>query len=409
MLAAIAEGTSTLRNWLPSGDTMATFQAIRDLGLEIVVKNRSVKAWDIQLTGKGLFGLIPPVKPLDCRNAGTCMRLLTGIMAGQDFESILDGSDQLRMRPMGRILKPLRQMGARIDGLDDRAPIRIKPSNLRGIVYQLPVASAQVKSAILLAGLFAHGQTRVQEPGPTRNHTERMLTAMGANLVVKDEWITISRQESALSPLDITVPGDISSAAFSIVAASIVPHSKITVSGVGLNETRIGLLDILATMGASFRKSNLHTMGGEPAADLTVQFEELHSMHVRGDLVVRAIDEFPILAVAATQAAGENIVREAAELRVKEVDRIALVAAELRKMGADILEYPDGMTISGPIRLHGAQVNSHGDHRLGMALVVASLAAYSESMVDNADCIADSFPGFVETMRQLGADLEWIE
>jgi 3-phosphoshikimate 1-carboxyvinyltransferase len=382
---------------------------MRDLGLEIVVNNRTVKAWDIQVKGKGLLGLIPPEEPLDCRNAGTCMRLLTGIMAGQKFESILDGSDQLRTRPMGRILMPLRQMGAHIDGPDDRAPIRIKPSNLEGIVYRLPVASAQVKSAILLAGLFAHGQTRIQEPGPTRNHTERMLAAMGVKVVVENDWIAISHQKSALSPLDITVPGDISSAAFPIVAASIVPHSEIIVNGVGLNETRTGLLDILTAMGASFGKRNLHTIGGEPAADLSVQFDELHSTHVRGDLVVRAIDEFPVLAVAATQAAGENVVREAAELRVKEVDRIALVAAELRKMGADIVEYPDGMTISGPVRLQGAKVNSHGDHRLGMALVVASLAANSESMVDNADCIADSFPGFVETMRQLGADLEWIE
>ena len=409
MFAALAEGPSTIRNWLPAGDTLATLEIVAALGAESTTTERSPQSWDLNIEGRGLHGLQAPLEPLDCRNAGTCMRLLTGILAGQAFPSVLDGSDQLRTRPMGRITQPLRPMGALIEDSDGRAPLRIKPSSLRGIDYVLPVASAQIKSAILLAGLYARTGTTVRQPGPARDHTERMLGAMGAPIEVDGNAITLRRLPKSLKlrPLDLTVPGDISSAAFLLVAAAIVPHSQVTILDAGHNETRTGLLEILYSMGAQISIGNRRVTGGEPAADMTVHFEEMHSTTVGGDVIVRAIDEFPVWAVAATQAAGDSTVRDAAELRVKEVDRISLLATELGKMGAKIGEQADGFTVSGPTRLSGAEVDSHGDHRLGMALAVAGLVARGPILIQNAGCIADSFPGFVETMRTLGANVEW--
>lgn len=427
MLAAIAQGTSVIRNWLPAGDTIATLEAMSALGTPIKIERISDQAWHLEIEGRGFHGIRKPVHALDCRNAGTCMRLLAGILAGQRFPSVLEGSEQLRQRPMGRIVSPLRQMGADIETRDERAPLHIRPAKLNGIDYVLPVASAQVKSAILLAGLYARGETRVYQPGPARDHTERLLQAMGAIIQNEDRWIILqppfgngslsdasisekkARPETELQPLDLTVPGDLSSAAFLLVAAAIVPHSQITIRDVGHNETRTGILDIIAAMGGAIEVSNRHTTGGEPAVDLSTHFDELHSTTVAGDTVVRAIDEFPAWAVAATQAAGPSTLREATELRVKEVDRISLLAGELRKMAVPIQEHPDGFTVSGPIRLQGAVVDSHGDHRLGMALAVAGLVATEPTRVDNAECIADSFPGFVETMVSLGANITWSE
>ena len=427
MLAAIAQGTSVIRNWLPAGDTIATLEAMRVLGAPITIEQISDQAWDLEIEGRGFHGLRRPPHPLDCRNAGTCMRLLAGILAGQRFPSVLDGSEQLRRRPMGRIVSPLHQMGANIEAREERAPLHFRPAKLKSIDYVLPVASAQVKSAVLLAGLYARGETRIYQPGPARDHTERLLQAMGAIVHSEDRWIVLqspfgngpsseetifeygARPEAELQPLDLTVPGDLSSAAFLLVAAAIVPHSQITIRDVGHNETRTGILDIIAAMGGAIEVSNRHITGGEPAVDLTSHFDELHNTTVAGDTVVRAIDEFPAWAVAATQAAGPSTLREAAELRVKEVDRISLLAGELRKMAAPIQEHPDGFTVNGPIRLQGAQVDSHGDHRLGMALAVAGLAATEPTRVDNADCIADSFPGFVETMLALGANIHYAE
>ena len=275
----------------------------------------------------------------------------------------------------------------------------------------MPIASAQVKSAILLAGLHAQGVTRVLEPGPTRDHTERLLEAMGVEVTRDGPWVGVAggTGQVELRPLNLDVPGDLSSAAFLLVAASITPHSRITIQGVGQNPTRTGLQDILDAMGASVTVSGRRATGGEPVADLAVAFDELQATEISGDTVVRAIDEFPIWAVAATQAAGQSRLRDAAELRVKEVDRISLLAGELARMGATIFEYPDGLAISGPTRLKGARVSSHGDHRLGMALAVAGLVANGETVVEDAGCIADSFPGFVGVMNALGADLEFIE
>jgi 3-phosphoshikimate 1-carboxyvinyltransferase len=408
MLAALAEGVSTVRNWLPAGDTLATLHAFQALGVPVAVEERSAQAWDLVINGRGRHGLTASATPIDCRNAGTCLRLLAGIMAGQRFGSVLDGSEQLRQRPMRRVVAPLRQMGANIADNDGRAPLIIEPAPLQAITYRLNVASAQVKSAVLLAGLYANGETRIEQPGPARDHTERMLQAMGADLRVEGDWVLVEGMGAGLRPLALTVPGDISSAAFALIAAAIVPHSQVTISNIGQNPTRTGILDLLAAMGAGFRLSHERVTGGEPAADLTFTFDELHATTAGGDLVVRAIDEFPIWAVAASQAAGTSTVRDAAELRVKEVDRIAVLAGELRKLGVQINEQADGFTVTGPTRLRGAEVDSHGDHRLGMTLAVAGLVAASPTLIHDAACVADSFPGFVETMQALGANMEWV-
>jgi 3-phosphoshikimate 1-carboxyvinyltransferase len=333
--------------------------------------------------------------------------LLAGLLAGQPFPATLDGSAQLRRRPMARVVKPLQQMGARIEADAGRAPLRIAPAALKGIDYAMPVASAQVKSAILLAGLYAAADTTVREPGPTRDHTERMLRSMGVTVETDGSRVTVRGRAARLAPLDLDVAGDFSSAAFVLVAATIVPESAVTIRQVGTNGTRTGLLEILAAMGAAVTVSPGSMSGGEPAADLTARGATLRPVVVRGDMVVRAIDELPIWAVAATQAAGESVLAEAAELRVKEVDRIAALVAALRRMGADVAERPDGLAVRGPARLRGAVVQSHGDHRLAMALAVAGLAAEGSTLVQDAGCIADSFPGFAETLSALGATVTW--
>ena len=412
LLAALADGISVIRNWLPAGDTLATLDVVRALGVSVEVDEHHPNSWDLRVDGRGLRGLRRPAGPLNCRNAGTAIRLLSGVMAGQSFPSVLDGSEQLRKRPMGRVTEPLQQMGADIRADNGHAPLHLRPAPLRGLAYHLPVASAQVKSAVLLAGLYTTEGVRVHQPGPARDHTERMLMAMGAVVTTQDGWVTLSDEPFGgrrLLPLDMTVPGDFSSAAFPLVAAAIVPHSQITIRGVGVNETRVGLLQVLRAMGADVRIGNQQMTGGELAADLTVGFAELHAVDVDGPTVVRAIDEFPVWAVAATQAAGRSTVRNAAELRVKEVDRIAVLVGELRRLSARLDEHEDGFTVHGPTRLRGASVDSHDDHRLGMALAVAGLAAEEPTIIHDAACMADSFPGFVETMRQLGAAMEWVE
>lgn len=411
MLAALAEGNSRVRGWLPAGDTQATLEAMRALGVAVDVDKRSTQAWDLAIRGRGLQGLQAPATALDCHNAGTCMRLIAGILAGQRFASVLDGSAQLRKRPMRRITEPLRLMGAQIEDNAGRAPLRIAPAALQGVTYEMPVASAQVKSAVLLAGLYAHGVTRVRQPGPARDHTERMLQAMGLAVDSDGSWISLQPPtgDQALRALDLTVPGDISSAAFVLIAAAITPHSQVVIENVGLNDTRTGLLGLLQAMGAPIQAQNRRESGGEPVGDLTTTFAEMHGAEAGGDVVVRAIDEFPIWAVAASQAAGRSVLRDAAELRVKEVDRIARLAGELRRMGIGVEEREDGFVIEGPTRPRGARVDSHGDHRLGMALAVAALVADGPTTIDGADCISDSFPGFVPTMQRLGTGMEWIE
>lgn len=408
MLGAIAEGTSTIRDWLPAGDTISTLEAFQALGVPIQIDKKSPQAWDLVIEGQGLRGLKRPSAPLNLRNAGTGIRLMAGILAGQSFSSVLDGSEQLRQRPMRRITQPLQAMGIDIVSTDGKAPMTINPSPIAATHTEMTVASAQVKSAMLLAGLYASGTTTIVEAGPSRDHTERMLAAMGADISWDDGVVTLNPVTS-LQPLDMTVPSDISSAAFVIVAATIVPHSEVTLCGMGINDTRTGILDMLRGMGAQLEWRNERQTSGERVADVTVRFDELHATAVSGNTIVRGIDELPIFAVAATQAAGETAVRDAAELRVKEVDRISVLAGELRQLGVTITEQPDGFTVTGPTRLYSNEVNSHDDHRLSMSLAVAGLIAHGLTLVHDAGCVADSFPGFVETMQALGAEMEWVD
>lgn len=363
----------------------------------------------------------PPSEPLDCGGSGTTMRLLSGILAGQPFRSVLTGNTQLGQRPMERIAIPLRRMGATVDDTDGHAPLIIMGGQLRGMDCVLPVASAQVKSAILLAGLYGGDPTTVREPGPARDHTERMLQAMGADLTVDGPVITL-RPGRPLRARHVAVPGDISSAAFLMAAAALVPGSDVALDQVGVNPTRTGALDVLRSMGAQILLADATKEGGgrdwgnEPAADLTVRASELQAtdrfyrLHrliaeIGGALIPRLIDELPLLALVATQAQGTTRIRDAAELRVKETDRIATTVAELRKLGAEIEGLPDGVVVRGPSPLVGGEVDSHGDHRLAMTLAVAGLLASGETLVHDADCIADSFPGFAETLRRLGANV----
>lgn len=406
MLGAIADGVSYVRRWLPAGDTLATLNAFRQLGVEIGVTKHSAQNWDLEIHGRGLRGLQAPSAPLDFVNAGTGIRLAAGLMAGQAFPVVLDGSEQLRQRPMRRITEPLGEMGARIRATGGKAPLYVEPSDIEPARYRMSVASAQVKSAVLLAALYADGESRVYQPGPARDHTERMLQAMGVKIERDGKWVVLSPPMAPLKPFDLTVPADPSSAAFPLVAAAIVPHSRITIENIGLNETRTGLVELLEAMGAELTITNERVTGGEPAADLVVAFSELHATTAVGELIVRAIDEFPIWAVAASQAAGASTVREAAELRVKEVDRISMLALELRKLGVQMVEHADGFTVTGPTGLKAAVVDSHDDHRLGMSLAVAGLVSEGETQVLDAGCIADSFPGFVATMQALGAEME---
>lgn len=398
MLAAIAPGVSRIRNWLAAGDTEATLGAMRDLGARIERHDAST------LTIEG-GPLRPSPNPLNLMNAGTGIRLLAGIMAGQPFASVLDGSEQLRRRPMKRITAPLTQMGADIAATAGCCPLTIRPAPLRGTRYDMPVASGQVKSAVLLAGLFADSPTTVTQPGPARDHTERMLGAMGVRIDSEDDagnCLTLY-PNGQLNPLDITVPGDPSSAAFPLVAGLLAPDSDLTIAGVDLNPTRIGLLDVLAEMGADFTISKRSPQAGEPVGDIRVKSSVLRGVDIGGDTVVRMIDEFPILMVAAAQAEGVTTVRDARELRVKETDRIAVMAAELRKLGAVIEEREDGFRIVGPQKLSGGQVDGHDDHRIAMSLTIAGLIAAEGATVTDAACAGDSFPGFAETLISCGA------
>ncbi len=400
LLGAIADGPSRVEGFLPAADCQVTLRLVRALGIQVEQHTPTT----LTVHGRGLHGLQEPEDILDCGRSGTTMRLLAGLLAGQPFLSLLSGDAQLRGRPMGRVVEPLRRMGAAVLARDGGRlpPLAIQGGGLRGIDYTLPVASAQVKSALLLAGLYADGPTTLHVPGPARDHTERMLLAMGAKLETGD-WGLEIEPGSSLRAAEVTVPGDFSSAAFLLVSALLVPGSECTIKGVGVNPTRTGLLDVVQAMGTGVTVHDARTVGGEPVADLTIRPSELRGVDVGGDLVVRMIDEFPVLAVAATQARGVTVVRDAGELRVKETDRIATTVEELRRLGAKIEPRPDGFVVHGPTPLAGNAVHSHGDHRLAMALAVAGLIAEGETMVQDVDCIADSFPGFEATLAHLGA------
>jgi len=403
MFGSIAEGKTTVRNFLDGHDCRATVGVMRDLGVEIDLLNPT----ELVVHGRGLDGLQEPNSVLDCANSGTTIRLLTGLLAGQKFASFLNGTAQIRRRPMSRIVNPLRGMGADITGRQNGnyAPLAIRPARLKAVEYEMSVASAQVKSCLLLAGLYAHGLTLVREPGPTRDHTERMLQAMGAPIEVIGNSVHSERPTRPLQGIEIVVASDISSAAFLLVAGSIIPDSHLTIVGVGVNRTRVGIIDALQEMGAQISYHKERTQAGEPVADLEVRFSELRGATFGGSSIVTMIDELMVLAVAATQAKGRTVIRDAGELRVKETDRIATTVSELRKMGAKIEPTADGFIIDGPTELRAAPVESQGDHRLAMAMTIAGLVAKGTTTVYGSEVTADSFPGFEVTLQALGAEL----
>jgi len=399
MFASIAKGVSRIKNFLWAKDPLSSLNAMRLLGVEIKVTDSEIIVY-----GKGLHSLSEPENVIDCGNSGTTIRLLTGILAGQSFLSILTGDDSLRQRPMKRIIEPLRLMGADIRGrAEDRfPPVVIKGGNLKGINYKMPVASAQVKSAILLAGVYAEVETSVTEPHKSRDHTERMLKTMGVDLSVKENTVKIIPPADKLSSFDIAIPNDFSSAAFFIGGACIVPDSEILIKNVCLNETRTGFLEVLKTMGATIEILNIREQAGEPVGDILVKTAtELKATTVKGEIIPRLIDEFPILCVVATQAEGTTLIKDAKDLRAKESDRIKAMTTELRKMGVPVKEFEDGVEIKGPCELKSAEVYSYNDHRIAMALSIAGLIAEGETVIKDSDCVDISFPHFYNLLERL--------
>lgn len=402
MFASLADGTSTIDGFLEGEDTRATEAIFARLGVRIETPSPSRRI----VHGVGVDGLKPADGPLDCGNAGTGMRLLAGLLAAQPFDSVLVGDESLSRRPMRRVTGPLARMGARIEtGPDGTPPLRIHGGQvLRGIDYVLPVASAQVKSAILLAGLYAQGTTSVTEPHPTRDYTERMLSAFGVDIEFSPGFARL-RGGQRLRATDVAVPADFSSAAFFLVAASIVPGSELRLRQVGLNPRRTGLLQALRMMGADIREENAGEHGGEPVADLVVRHAPLRGIEVPVELVPDMIDEFPALFVAAACAEGPTVVRGAAELRVKESDRLAAMATGLRTLGLRVDETPDGATIH-PGPLGGGTIESHSDHRIAMAFAVAAQRAAGEVRIRDVANVATSFPGFDALAKSAGFGLE---
>jgi 3-phosphoshikimate 1-carboxyvinyltransferase len=402
ILNAIAGGEAVIENFLTGADCLATLRCLRSLGVEWEwaepgTENLEPKGATLRVFGRGLRGLREPGNVLNCGNSGTTIRLLAGLLAAQPFVSVLTGDASLRSRPMGRIIEPLGMMGATVLGREanTRPPLAIQGNPLRGIRHRLPVASAQVKSCLLLAGLYAEGETSLDEPGPARDHTERMLRAMGATVFFGEgPGVRIRRQERPLQPLSMRVPGDISAAAPWLVLGAAHPDAEIRINGVCINPTRTGIIDILRLMGAGIRVEEERTWGAEPVADLTVRSSRLRGAVIGGDLAARAIDELPLVALAGCLAEGETVIKDAAELRVKESDRVRTTAAALRRLGAAAEERPDGLAVSGPQRLKGGAAPSYGDHRLAMMLGVAGAMADGETIVHNSGAVAVSYPWF---------------
>ncbi|WP_458412700.1 3-phosphoshikimate 1-carboxyvinyltransferase [Schinkia sp. CFF1] len=397
MFGALANGKTTITGFLPGEDCLSTINCFRKMGVKINQMNDYV-----EIESAGMNHLQEPKEILDVGNSGTTTRLMLGILATRPFHSVLIGDESIAKRPMGRVTKPLRQMGAVIDGRENGmyTPLSIRGGNTVGIEYNSPVASAQVKSAILLAGLASKGVTTVTEPALSRDHTERMLEAFGVKINRNGLSVSIEGGQQ-LTATTIEVPGDISSAAFFLVAGAIVPNSEITLQNVGMNPTRIGIITVLERMGATLSLTNERTVNGEPVADLTISTSELKGIEISGDIIPTLIDEIPIIALLATQAEGKTIIRDAEELKVKETNRIDTVVTELRKMGAIIEATDDGMIIEGKSPLHGADVKTYGDHRIGMMLAIAALIATSETRLENAESIAVSYPNFFDHLTQL--------
>lgn len=397
MFGSLASGTTEITHFLKGADCLSTIRCFRQMGVEIEEQKDR-----ILVRGRGLHGLSAPSSVLDCGNSGTTTRLISGILAGQSFSSQLTGDASIRKRPMGRIIRPLRQMGASIESLsgNDCAPLRIEGRPLHAISYDSPVASAQVKSCVLLAGLYADGPTSVTEPALSRNHTELMLSSLGAELTRKGTTATIN-PEPVLTGTSIHVPGDISSAAFFLAAGLMVPGSEILLKNVGINPTRDGILRVIRAMGGSLEILNRTNSGGEEAADLLVRSSSLHGTVLEGELIPTLIDEIPVIAVLAAFAEGTTIIRNAEELKVKESNRLDIMVDGLSRMGADIEGTDDGMIIRGGKSLHGAVIDSHLDHRIAMSFAVAALAADGETEILDADCVNISYPEFYRDLKML--------
>ncbi|MDR7313960.1 3-phosphoshikimate 1-carboxyvinyltransferase [Brevibacillus nitrificans] len=397
MFGSLAEGTTTIEGFLPGADCLSTISCFRRMGIQIEQQGDKVT-----VHGKGWYGLQEPSERLDVGNSGTTIRLMSGIMSTQPFHVVMEGDESIAKRPMRRVIGPLRQMGAKIDGRKDGefTPLAIRGGDLQGIAYQSPVASAQVKSAILLAGLQAKGVTSVTEPHLSRDHTERMLQAFGVN-VVRDGLTVSVEGGQELKGRAIQVPGDISSAAFLIAAVMMVPGSSLLIENVGINPSRTGIIDVVQQMGGDLELVNERVVNEEPVADLLVKHSQLHGIEIAGDIIPRLIDEIPVIAVMATQAKGKTVIRDAEELKVKETDRIATVVGQLSKFGAKVTPTDDGMIIEGETALTGATIDSMGDHRIGMAMAIAGLAALGETIIENEEAINVSFPGFAELLEQI--------
>lgn len=397
MFGSLAKGTTEVTHFLQGADCLSTISCFQKLGINI--ENNNDK---IIIHGKGLHGLSAPTDILDCGNSGTTTRLISGILSGQNFSSTLTGDASIQKRPMKRIMDPLRQMGADITSVHDNncAPLMIKGSKLHGIHYHSPIASAQVKSSILLAGLYAEGETRVTEPYISRNHSEIMLSYFGANIRTENTT-AILLPEPVLEGQKIAVPGDISSAAYFIAAGLLVPGSEILLKNVGINPTRDGILRVAKEMGGNVELLNINTDNGEPTADILVKFSALHGITIGGEIIPTLIDEIPIIAIMSAFARGTTIIKDAAELKVKESNRIQVMVDNLKAMGADIESTDDGMIIHGGKDLHGAIIDSHIDHRIAMSFAIASLLADGHMTILDKNCVDISFPTFYQDLNRL--------
>ena len=400
MLGSIAKGDTKISGFLTGEDCLSTIDCFKKLGIDI-----EVNGTDVTVHGKGLKGLSAPAETLDVGNSGTTLRLMSGILSAQPFTTRLTGDSSIQKRPMGRVASPLGLMGAKITSENEKmtAPLTIEGQRLHGIDYTLPVASAQVKSALILAGLYADGETRITEPEATRDHTEIMLNYLGADIRKEGDTIVV-RPAAELTGKDITVPGDISSAAYFIAAALISKDSEVLIKNVGVNPTRTGIITAFKAMGGNIELTNERTVCGEPVADILVRSSRLHGVVIKGAIIPKLIDEIPVIAAAACYASGETVIADAAELRVKESDRIKTMAAELGRMGATVIQTDDGMIILGGIPLHGAVCESYNDHRVAMSVAVAALGAKGETQIKDCGCVDISFPGYFDALKSLRED-----
>jgi 3-phosphoshikimate 1-carboxyvinyltransferase len=397
MFGSIANGITHVQNFLPGEDCLSSISCFRSLGAEI-----NQNGSEVIIVGKGLGGLKKPEKTLYVGNSGTTIRLMLGILSGLPFESSLEGDESIAKRPMTRVTIPLSEMGADISGRNkgEFTPLTVKGQKLKGITYELPVASAQVKSAILLAGMQAEGTTTVVEPVKTRDHTERMIIQFGGSIERTGDKVVVNGGQNLVAA-NIVVPGDISSAAFFLAAGAIIPESEILLKNVGLNPTRTGIIDVLKAMGADITIEPYENGASEPAGDIRVTYSELQGTTVEGELIPRLIDEIPVIALLATQANGRTIIKDAAELKVKETNRIDTVVNELSKLGAKIEATEDGMIIDGKTNLKGGTVSAHGDHRIGMMLSIAALLCSDDVKLEQSDSVSVSYPGFFGDLYSL--------